>query len=236
MTNPFREHRRKILAKQEAERKAAAGEAEPEMRTDLTAQETTRKTLTELSLQLKDIRSKEKKAEFKREHLNDLWPYAEGVVLADLDEDETLPQDNEFMTIMVWAFDAGLLTTGHEMAIFAKKHGWKLPPVFGLKDIEVFVMTQLTRIADEFSEDPDSLPRGLILQTAEEFEDADLHDELGFKVQKMLGELKLETDPEGALAHYKKAVKIKPEKHGLTKKIKELTDRIESQSEQDKPT
>lgn len=233
-TNPFREHRKRMLAKKEAERKAAQGDsaAEP-VRREATAQEAAKKQLSDLQLRLKEIRATEGKVAFKRDHLIDLFPYADGVMSVEMDEGDTLPQDDVFMTILVWAFDACMLSTAHKMASFAQQHGWQMPGMFEVKDPAIFIMTRLTAIAAEHAEDPDKMPRDLILDIAADYADADLHDDLGFNVQKMLGELKTGTAPQDALEHYKRAVKIKPQKHGLTKKIQALTTQLGSQSNND---
>lgn len=235
MSNPFRDHRRRALAKLQAAKKAAGGDSNTGERgqRELTVQETARKTLTELQLQLKEIRSTEAKEAFKRDHLIDLFPYVDGVMSVELEEGDTLPQDDVFMTILVWSFDAGMLSTGRKMAEFARQHGWRMPPRFNIEDPAIFIMTRLTKIVAEHSEDPGKMPRDTILKIANDYAGADLHDELGFDVQKMLGELKSDTAPEEALEHYKRAVKIRTQKHGLAKKMQVLTEQIASQQQPD---
>lgn len=228
MSNPFREHRTRELAKKQASKQAADGLTGESAQREMTEHDIARKTLTELTLRLKEIRSTEAKAEFKREHLVDLFPYAEGVMNAELNDDETLPQDDVFMTILLWAFDASLLRTGREMAAFANQQGWHMPPPLQIKDPAIFIMTRLTDIAAEHESAPEKMPHDLIIEISQSYKDADLHDDLGFKVQKMLGDLKAQDDPELALQHYQAAAKIKPNRNGLVKKMSALTDRISS--------
>jgi len=232
--NPFAAHYAKETAKLQAEKQAEddnGGQAPGER----TAQEVTRQTITELGLQLKQIRSTQAKAEFKREHIDDLIPYVDGVMSADIEEDEVLAQDDVFMTVLLWAFDSGMLRTGRELATFASAHDWAMPPMLAVKDPAIFILTRLTEIAGDLQQPDSGSSHDLIIEIAADYAHADLHDKLGFEVQKMLGELKAESDPSGALEHYQSAANIKPKRNGLAKKIKTLTDSLAGDSENNTP-
>ncbi|PCJ33025.1 MAG: hypothetical protein COA90_00945 [Gammaproteobacteria bacterium] len=224
--NPFKRHRAVEMAKLETADKVQTGE-QPELRGDVTEQDRARKKITELGLQLKMIRSTQAKAEFKAEHLAELSAYVDGVMAADIDKVTTLPQDNEFMTVLVWTFDACLLADGHKLSSFARAQGWQMPPMMQLREVDIFILTRLVEIAKPMADSPDEALIGKIIEVAADSMTVDMHDKLGFNVQVMMGDLNANLQPATALKHYQQAVKIKSTKHGLLKKMKALVERIE---------
>lgn len=75
---------------------------------------------------LKKVRSKERKAELKREMLPEYLPWVAGVLTKG-----TGAQDAVLMTVMIWRLDAGDVPGALEIARYALQHG--LVPPSGFK-------------------------------------------------------------------------------------------------------
>ncbi|EEX3304646.1 terminase endonuclease subunit [Escherichia coli] len=71
---------------------------------------------------LSEIRSKERKADKKRELLPLYLPWIAGVL-----ESGTGAQDDILMTVMLWRLDAGDITGAIEIARYALRHGLSMP-------------------------------------------------------------------------------------------------------------
>lgn len=97
----------------------------PALMDGLTTYELMLVKLQQDQLRLKQVQSNRHKAEVKAELLPEYADYVAGVLAGGKGA-----QDDVFVTIMLWRFDAGDFTGGLEAAAYVLQHGLKMPERF----------------------------------------------------------------------------------------------------------
>lgn len=117
------------LAQRTQLRKRAEAEsartAPPALMDGLTTYELMLAKLQQDQLRLKQVQSNRNKALLKAELLPDYADYVAGVLAGGKGA-----QDDVFVTVMLWRFDAGDFTGGLEAAAYVLQHGLKMPERF----------------------------------------------------------------------------------------------------------
>lgn len=151
---------------------------------------------------LKQIQSKEAKAEFKAKILLEYLPWLEGVLSAGSGY-----QDNVLMTWLTWAIDCGDYPLAIRIGEYALFHDLILP--------DNFSRTTATLIAEEFA-DKAKIARdiksefdlSLLTQVKEITQAQDMPDEVRAKLLKEIGLLQKENNPIAALENLKRAMEL----------------------------
>lgn len=166
---------------------------------------------------LSEIRSKERKADKKRELLPLYLPWVAGVL-----ESGTGAQDDILMTVMLWRLDAGDITGAIEIARYALRFGLSMPenhsrPAPYMLAEEVALAATRARIAGE-PVDASQLLEVIGLTTA-----ADMPDEVRARLHKVTGLALRDAGqlPE-SLEHLKRALQLDTNV-GVRKDIETLT-------------
>lgn len=164
---------------------------------------------------LKDIQSREKKAEFKKSILPDYLPWIEGALKTGNGK-----QDNVLMTWQVWAIDCGQFNLALTIADYALHQQLALP--------EPFARTLGTMLAEEFADYAKAAQLAgkdfevsYLERVAELVKDEDMPDESRARLYRELGLLKIESDPESALATLERALELNPN-IGVKGEVKKL--------------
>ncbi|HDS5549400.1 terminase endonuclease subunit [Klebsiella quasipneumoniae] len=166
---------------------------------------------------LSAIRSKERKADKKRELLPLYLPWVAGVL-----ESGTGAQDDILMTVMLWRLDAGDITGAIEIARYALRFGLSMPENHSrtapyMLAEEVALAATRARIAGEPVDAAQLLY--VIGLTAE----ADMPDEVRARLHKVAGlTLRDAGQPENALSHLQRALQLDTNA-GVRKDIETLT-------------
>lgn len=165
--------------------------------------------------ELKDIQSKEKKAEYKKSILPDYLPWIEGALNTGNGK-----QDNVLMTWQVWAIDCGQFNLALTIADYALHQQLALP--------EPFTRTLGTMLAEEFADYAKAAQLAgkdfevsYLERVAELVKDEDMPDESRARLYRELGLLKIESDPESALATLERALELNPN-IGVKGEVKKL--------------
>ena len=154
---------------------------------------------------LSAIRSKERKADKKRELLPLYLPWVAGVL-----ESGTGAQDDILMTVMLWRLDAGDITGAIEIARYALRFGLSMPENHSrttpyMLAEEVALAATRARIAGEPVDAAQLLY--VIGLTAE----ADMPDEVRARLHKVTGlTLRDAGQPDNALSHLQRALQLDP--------------------------
>ncbi|MGR6981199.1 phage terminase small subunit [Testudinibacter sp. P27/CKL/0425] len=151
---------------------------------------------------LKQIQSKEAKAEFKAKILPEYLPWIEGAL-----EKGTGYQDNVLMTWLTWAIDCGDYQLAIRIGDYALFHDLILP--------DGFSRTTGTLIAEEFA-DKAKIARdikaefdlGLLVNVNDITAEQDMPDEVRSKLLKEIGLLQKEHNPIAALENLKRAMEL----------------------------
>ena len=152
---------------------------------------------------LSDIRSKERKADKKRELLPLYLPWVAGVL-----ESGTGAQDDILMTVMLWRLDAGDITGAIEIARYALRFGLSMPenhsrPAPYMLAEEVALAATRARIAGK------PVDAAQLLEVIGMTEAADMPDEVRARLHKVTGLALRDAGqlPE-ALEHLKRALQL----------------------------
>jgi hypothetical protein len=166
---------------------------------------------------LKNIQSRQRKAEAKREYLPDYDAYIDGVLAAD-----NGGQDTVLVTVMLWRIDAGQYEAATEIAAYAIRHGLAMPEGFRRN----LPSTVVEDLADAAGTDPENAELcGALDSILDLVTDIDMPDEVRAKGCKGLGAMIRETDPERTIDLWDAALELDPkcgiktERDRLRKKI-----------------
>ncbi|WP_273393872.1 phage terminase small subunit [Actinobacillus porcinus] len=164
---------------------------------------------------LKGIQSMEKRAEYKKAILPNYLPWIEGALNAGNGK-----QDNVLMTWQVWAIDCGQFNLALTIADYALHQQLALP--------EPFTRTLGTMLAEEFADYAKAAQLAgkdfevsYLERVAELVKDEDMPDESRARLYRELGLLKIESDPESALATLERALALNPN-IGVKGEVKKL--------------
>ena len=166
---------------------------------------------------LSDIRSKERKADKKRELLPLYLPWVAGVLASG-----TGAQDDILMTVMLWRLDAGDITGAIEIARYALRFGLSMPenhsrPAPYMLAEEVALAALRARMAGE------PVDAAQLLEVISLTDAADMPDEVRARLHKVAGLTLRDAGqlPE-ALGHLKRALQLDASA-GVRKDIETLT-------------
>lgn len=192
-------------------------------RPDATQYELHLAQLAEHRRRLKQIKSIERKVEFKRGILPEYQPYLDGV----LQGDGGLP-DDVVTTLMVWHIDTGDLDGALTIGAYVLRHNLALPDQYQrdaacviAEEIAEHALLQLAS-----GEAPAKLVEQLVL-AAELVKDHDMPDEVQAKLHKAIGFALRETSPSVALDELQRALELHP-KCGVKKDIERLARQIKN--------
>ncbi|WP_443091377.1 phage terminase small subunit [Basfia succiniciproducens] len=176
---------------------------------------------------LKGIQSMEKRAEYKKAILPNYLPWIEGALKGGDGK-----QDNVLMTWQVWAIDCGQFNLALSIADYALHQQLVLP--------EQFSRTLGTLLAEEFADYAKSAQLAgknfevsYLERVADLVKDEDMPDESRARLYRELGLLKMESDPETALATLERALELNKNigVKGEVKKLRKQLNKPDSESE-----
>lgn len=164
--------------------------------------------LAEHKRALKEIQSREKKAELKAEILPDYIPYVNGVIESDIGI-----QDLVLMTVMVWRIDTGDLAGALDIGKYALAHNLKTPEQYN-RDTATLLAEEIAEYVIAQGEDSEVFELALIadLQT----KDFDMPDQVRAKVHKAIGLSLASKNYDLAIEHLERALEL-DKKSGVTK-------------------
>lgn len=138
--------------------------------------------LNEDKRRLKKVRSKERKAELKRDMLPEYLPWVAGVLSQGKGA-----QDAVLMTVMIWRLDAGDVPGALEIARYAIAHGL-VPPAGFKRDATAYLLAE--EVADATTRAwtlKTPVDTGPLLATIELTKSADMPDQVRAKLHKITG-------------------------------------------------
>lgn len=210
---PTKAHYLKVTA---AEESAADGPIE-----NLKGYELMLSTLAMHKRRLKQIESRQRKAEYKRKSaLPDFLPWLEGVLEAG-----TGRQDNVFMYCLIWAIDCEDYALAVRLARYAVLHDLVLPDNFS-RSLGAMLAEEFAENAHNAQLNNQSFDVEYLEQIDELTVDLDMPDEVRAKLYKQIGLLKAENAPEIALDYFRQALSLHS-KSGVKDAIKKLEKRLE---------
>lgn len=175
---------------------------------------------------LKDIKSIERKIEYKREKaLPQFVDYVAGVLEGDSGQ-----QDQVLMTVMVWRFDVGDLAGALTIADYAMAHGLAAPDQYERDTLTIIVDETADRVLEQMkAAEPDAPDADTLAYLRDAVEharglvaDQDIHDQVMAKLGKAAGILyRALGNVDQALADFKRAVELNPSV-GVKKDIERL--------------
>ncbi|MGF6424423.1 tetratricopeptide (TPR) repeat protein [Lelliottia sp. 489] len=219
MTSPAALHMMRVSASETARRAAAP------LR-NATAYEQMLVKLAADSRTLKQIRSKERKADKKRELLPFYLPWVAGVLANGKGA-----QDDIVMTVMLWRLDADDIAGALEIARYAMTWGLTMP-VGGHRRTTPYLLAEEVALAAQRLRDAKQSPElALLLDTLALTERADMPDIVRAKLHKITGYVLRDAGelPE-ALAHLQRAIQLE-RTIGVKKDIENLERQLKPKAE-----
>lgn len=220
MTSPAQAFRQRVEAK-----KHSTTESQDSVKAN--AYEKQLLQLNEHKAELKAIQSTEKKAEHKIKILPAYLPWITGVL-----ESGSGRQDDVFMTVMVWAIDAGQWDLALQMAAYAIEHKLVMPDQYQRTTGTVIA----EEIADAAKANPAAVPLEILQQAMTLTDDVDMHDQVRAKLYKAVGVARTETgDLQGAEHAYTRALELN-DKAGCKKDLEKVQAQLKkAQDNKDNP-
>lgn len=209
MLSPAQRHRLQTATKKELE-DAAANNRSFEQTNQY---EIMLMQLAEHKRALKEIQSREKKAELKAEILPDYVPYVDGVIESDIGI-----QDDVLMTIMVWRIDAGDLHGALEIGKYALDHDLKTPEQYN-RDTATLLVEEIAEYVIAQGEDSDEFDLALIANL--HTKDFDMPDQVRAKIHKAIGLSLASKNYDLAIEHLERALAL-DKKSGVTKVLEKF--------------
>ncbi|PWC09582.1 terminase endonuclease subunit [Brenneria corticis] len=164
---------------------------------------------------LKQVRSKERKAEIKRGLLVNYAPWIEGVLSSGRGA-----QDAVLMTAMVWKLDAGDISGALEIARYALKHELVMP--FGTRTTPYLLAEEVAESATRAYTAGQPVNVDPLLTTLTLTDEQDMPDQVRAKLHKIIGQVVRDSGkPEQALYHLKRAFQL-DSRCGVKKDIERL--------------
>lgn len=216
MHSPARAHFIRMSA---AAANQAATDSAP--RPDATQYELHMAQLAEHRRALKQIKSVERKIDFKRKVLPEYDAYVAGVL-----EGDSGAQDDVITTVMVWRIDVGDIDGALTLAEYVLRHKLALPDQYK-RDAACVIAEEIADHAMlELAHDGGTDAATLAVQlarTGEMVADCDMPDEVAAKLNKAYGYAQRDIDPESARLALDRALQLNP-KIGVKRDI-EILDR-----------
>lgn len=165
---------------------------------------------------LKQIHSKENKAEKKRVLLPFYLPWVTGVL-----ESGTGAQDDILMTVMLWRLDAGDIAGAIEIARYALNYRLAMPEGHS-RTVPYMLAEEIALAALRARDGGQSVEMAHLLTVLELTDSADMPDEVRARLHKVTGlTLRDNGQPDKALAHLQRAAQL--DRHaGVRKDIERL--------------
>lgn len=174
---------------------------------------------------LKKVRSKERKAELKREMLPEYLPWVAGVLAKG-----NGAQDAVLMTVMIWRLDAGDIPGALEIARYALTHGL-VPPTGFRRDATGYLLAE--EVADAATRAwtlKAQADISALLATIELTKAEDMPDQVRAKLHKITGYVLRDTGRTlDAMEHLKRALQLH-EGCGVKKDIERLATELKKQA------
>lgn len=173
---------------------------------------------------LKSMQSIAAKTSYKAEILNNYKPWIDGVLTI-----EKPVYDEVVMTILAWSIDAGDYDYGLDIAEFALKHDFELPPQFG-RTLPTFIAEEIANASIQNG----SVDQSILNRVRTLTEKLDMFDQVRAKLLKASGLTLLKTaevnndiqEYEQAVVLLEQALTIDP-KAGVKKIIEQSRKRLE---------
>lgn len=166
---------------------------------------------------LKKVRSKEKKAEIKRQLLPDYVPWVAGVL-----NEGRGSQDAILMTVMIWRLDAGDIPGALDIAHYALRFGLLPPDTFKRNSTAYLLAEDVAEAAMRAWVAKESIDPAPLLTTLEMTRDEDMPDQVRAKLHKIIGYvLRDHGNAFEALTHLKRALQLH-DRCGVIKDIERL--------------
>lgn len=151
---------------------------------------------------LRSILSYEEKERFKAEHLEDYRHWVEGIL-----DNQNAPEDKITSEMFIWAVDAGDIDFALRIATYLMTNNYDLPPIFKTNKAGA-ITEQITNRALNQKTDT-TLEHLLALNDL--MMDEDMLDAIRAKLNRAIGELSEESNPQFALAVWKRALELDPD-------------------------
>lgn len=174
---------------------------------------------------LKKIQSISQKGYKKAEFFLDYEPYISGVLKADSGQ-----QDEVITTLTLWAIDAKLIDQAIVLSSYVMRHGLTIPDKF-TRTMNVVIAEQISELA---LKDASPVKPEHLTALYELVGETDMPDQVRVKLEKACGLGLMESSPETALYHLKKAIDLNG-KAGVKPQIKALEKLIQDSASGDTP-
>ncbi|GAA5097447.1 phage terminase small subunit [Wohlfahrtiimonas larvae] len=184
--------------------------------------------LTRLKQDLSSLRailSFEEKERFKAEHLDDYRPWVEGIL-----DNQDAPEDKITSEMFIWAVDAGEIELALRIATYLMENNYELPPIF--KTNKAGAITE--QIVNRALNNKADITLDHLITLNELMADADMLDAIRAKLNRAIGELSEESNPQFALAVWQRALELDPDV-GIKTRANKLEAALKKQEEQSQP-
>lgn len=177
-------------------------------------------TLAMHKRRLKQIESRQRKADYKRDHaLPDFLPWIDGTLEAG-----TGRQDYVLMHCLVWAIDCADYPLALRIARYAVLHDLALPDHFN-RSLGAMLAEEHANASADAQATGQAFDVGHLLNIDDLTADLDMPDEVRAKLYKQIGLLKAESEPAEALDYLERALALHS-KSGVKEPIKRLKKRL----------
>lgn len=181
--------------------------------------------LNEDKRQLKKVRSKERKAEMKRQLLPAYLPWVSGVL-----ESGKGAQDAILMTVMIWRLDAGDISGALEIARYALQFGLVPPDTYKRNSTAYLLTEEVAETALRAWTAKEPVDIAPLLATLELTKAEDMPDEVRAKLHKITGYGLRDTGRAlDAMEHLKRALQL-DSRCGVKKDIERLATALKKQA------
>jgi len=181
--------------------------------------------LNEDKRRLSKTRSREKKAELKREMLPGYLPWVSGVLSQGKGA-----QDAILMTVMVWRLDAGDVTGALEIARYALLHGLVPTDTYKRNSTAYLLAEEVADAATRAWTAKAGVDVAPLLATLELTKSEDMPDEVRAKLHKITGYVLRDTGRAlDAMEHLKRALQLH-QGSGVKKDIERLATQLKQQA------
>lgn len=165
---------------------------------------------------LKQIQSKQVKAEYKRKVLPDYLPWVEGVLAAG-----SGLQDGVLMTVMLWAVDAGCYEMALTIGAYALRFKLAMPDNYK-RDTANTLAEEIADAAKRARDEKTAFDAAVLKNALSLTEACDMFDPVRAKLLKETGLAIEQADPQAALEYLARAKSL-DDRVGVVKDIERIT-------------